>query len=97
MGSEFREVRIGEGQRGSGFVVILFSVNREIFTSSLLQLEMNLKISRDAYRHSHSKYSHGPETQIYIFVVGFFKCLSTNYITRFFTYLFIGLKNVPYV
>ena len=74
-----------------------FSVNREIFTLRLLQLEMNLKISRNAYRHSHSKYSHGPETQIYIFVVGFFKCFITNYITRFFTYLFIGLKNVPYV
>ena len=74
-----------------------FSVNREIFTLNLLQGEMNSKVSRDVYRHSHSKNSHGLETQIYIFVLGFFKWLITNYITRFFTYLFRGLKNVPYV
>ena len=84
MGSKGREVRIGEGQRGSGFVVILF-----LSTLSLLQLEMNSKISRDEYRHSHSKNNHGLETQIYIFVLGFFKCFITNYITRFFIYLFI--------
>ena len=69
-----------------------FSVNCEIFTSSLLQLEMNSKISRNEYRHSHSKNSHGLENQIYIFVLGFFKCFITNYITHFFTYLFRGLK-----
>ena len=42
-----------------------FSVNREIFTLSLLRVEMNSKISRDVYRHSHSKNSHDLETQIY--------------------------------
>ena len=57
---------IGEGQRGSARVGLRrhpFSVNREIFTLCLLQVEMNSKIFRDVYRHYHSKNSHGLETQ----------------------------------
>ena len=69
MGSEGRGVRTGEGQRGWGFAIIFFLSTVKIFTLSLPQLEMNLKISRDEYCHSHSKNSHGLETQIYIFVL----------------------------
>ena len=53
--------RIGERQPGSarvGFRRHPFSVNCEIFTLSLLQVEMNLNIFRNANHHSHSKTSH---------------------------------------
>ena len=63
------EDRRGTARRGSagsarvGIRRHPFFVNCEIFTSSLLQVEMNSKISRDAYHHSHWKNSHGLEAQ----------------------------------
>ena len=62
--------RIGERQRGSarvGFRRHPFSVNCEIIILSLLQVEMNLNIFRNVSHHSHSKNSHGLETQQKVF------------------------------
>ena len=59
-------MRDSDYQQGSGRVGIRrhpFSVNREIFTLSLLQVEMKSKSFRDVCRHCHSKNSHGLETQ----------------------------------
>ena len=61
--------RIGE-RRGTARVGLRrypFSVNCEIFTFSLLQVEMNLNIFRNANHHSHSKNCHGLETQQKVF------------------------------
>ena len=62
--------RVGEDRRATarvGFRRHPFSVNCEIFTLSLLQVEMNLNIFRNVSHHSHSKNSHGLETQQKVF------------------------------
>ena len=76
MDSEGREVRIGEGQRGlSSFSCQPWNIYLKSASSG--KVEMSSKIL-EMCTVSHSKNSHGLETEIYIFVFGFFKCLITN-------------------
>ena len=61
---------VGEDRRGTARVGLHrhpFSVNCEIYTLSLLQVEINLNIFRNTNHHSPSKNSHGPETQQKVF------------------------------